>query len=32
MCKAVDKGIVVKEISLLEKKGGKSGDWSKEDA
>ncbi|MEL0623780.1 cyclic pyranopterin monophosphate synthase MoaC [Marinomonas arenicola] len=29
MCKAVDKGIVVKEICLLEKHGGKSGDWSK---
>lgn len=29
MCKAVDKGIVVKEIGLLEKQGGKSGDWSK---
>lgn len=29
MCKAVDKGIVIKEVALLEKQGGKSGDWSK---
>lgn len=29
MCKAVDKGIVINNVSLLEKKGGKSGDWSK---
>lgn len=28
MCKAVDKGIVVKEVGLLKKTGGKSGDWS----
>ncbi|TBR42171.1 cyclic pyranopterin monophosphate synthase MoaC [Marinomonas agarivorans] len=27
MCKAIDKGIVIKDISLLEKTGGKSGDW-----
>lgn len=32
MCKAVDKGIIVKEIALLEKSGGKSGDWSKTNA
>lgn len=32
MCKAVDKGILVKEIGLLEKTGGKSGDWSKSNA
>lgn len=31
MCKAVDKGIVIQTIALLEKKGGKSGDWSKSD-
>ncbi|TYL48009.1 cyclic pyranopterin monophosphate synthase MoaC [Marinomonas sp. IMCC 4694] len=31
MCKAVDKGIVIQTIALLEKKGGKSGDWSKLD-
>ncbi|GAB3483618.1 cyclic pyranopterin monophosphate synthase MoaC [Marinomonas epiphytica] len=30
MCKAVDKGIVVKNIALLEKQGGKSGDWQRE--
>lgn len=30
MCKAVDKGIVIKEVGLLEKQGGKSGDWSRE--
>ncbi|MGR0279661.1 cyclic pyranopterin monophosphate synthase MoaC [Marinomonas dokdonensis] len=28
MCKAVDKGIVIQNIALVEKKGGKSGDWS----
>lgn len=27
MCKAVDKGMVIGETSLLEKKGGKSGDY-----
>lgn len=27
MCKAVDKGIEITEIYLLEKKGGKSGHW-----
>lgn len=27
MCKAVDKGIVIEEVKLLEKTGGKSGDW-----
>jgi cyclic pyranopterin phosphate synthase len=32
MCKAVDKGIVIQHVSLLEKKGGKSGDWSKDNA
>ena len=32
MCKAVDKGIVIQNVSLLEKKGGKSGDWRKSDA
>lgn len=29
MCKAVDKGITIKELGLLSKTGGKSGDWSK---
>ena len=27
MCKALDKGIVVESVRLLEKTGGKSGDW-----
>jgi cyclic pyranopterin phosphate synthase len=27
MCKAVDRGMVMGEIKLLEKHGGKSGDW-----
>ncbi len=27
MCKSVDKGIVVESVRLLEKTGGKSGDW-----
>jgi cyclic pyranopterin phosphate synthase len=29
MCKAVDRGMVVSEIALLEKSGGKSGPWRK---
>jgi cyclic pyranopterin phosphate synthase len=28
MCKAVDKGIVIESVRLLEKTGGKSGSWS----
>lgn len=31
MCKAVDKGIVIKDTKLLEKQGGKSGAWSSND-
>jgi len=27
MCKAVDKGMVIGNVQLLEKSGGKSGDW-----
>ena len=27
MCKAADKGMVISDIKLLEKHGGKSGDW-----
>jgi len=27
MCKAVDRGMVMSDIKLLEKSGGKSGDW-----
>jgi len=29
MCKSMDKGIVIEGIKLLEKSGGKSGDWSR---
>lgn len=28
MCKAIDKGMVIDELRLLEKTGGKSGDWA----
>ena len=28
MCKAVDKGMVISEVKLIEKKGGKSGHWT----
>lgn len=28
MCKAVDRGMTISEIQLLEKHGGKSGDWT----
>lgn len=28
MCKAADRGMVMGEICVLEKRGGKSGDWS----
>ena len=28
MCKAVDRGMVIGEVRVLEKHGGKSGDWS----
>lgn len=27
MCKAVDKGMVIEQIRLLQRTGGKSGDW-----
>jgi len=27
MCKAVDRGMVITDVKLLEKHGGKSGDW-----
>lgn len=27
MCKAIDKGIIIDSVMLLEKQGGKSGDW-----
>lgn len=29
MCKAVDKGMVIEQVQLLEKKGGKSGHWTR---
>lgn len=29
MCKAVDKGMVMEQIQVLEKQGGKSGDWQR---
>lgn len=29
MCKAVDRGMVMTEIKLVEKHGGKSGDWQR---
>jgi cyclic pyranopterin phosphate synthase len=31
MCKGLDKGMVIRETKLLEKTGGKSGDWSVSD-
>ena len=31
MCKAVDRGMVVDHLRLLEKKGGRSGHWSAKD-
>ena len=27
MCKAADRGMVIGEVRVLEKRGGKSGDW-----
>lgn len=29
MCKAVDKGMVISDIMLMEKRGGKSGEWKR---
>jgi cyclic pyranopterin monophosphate synthase len=29
MCKALDKGIVIEQVRLIEKTGGKSGDWKR---
>lgn len=29
MCKAVDKGMIIDQVKLLEKKGGKSGHWTR---
>lgn len=30
MCKAIDKGMVIQDVCLLEKQGGKSGDWQRQ--
>ncbi|MGD8557652.1 MAG: cyclic pyranopterin monophosphate synthase MoaC, partial [Chromatiales bacterium] len=30
MCKAVDRGMVIDQVRLLEKHGGKSGSWTRE--
>ena len=30
MCKAIDRGMIISNIGLLSKSGGKSGDWSSE--
>jgi cyclic pyranopterin phosphate synthase len=27
MCKAVDRGMVITDVKVMEKHGGKSGDW-----
>ena len=29
MCKAVDRGMLIQDIGLLQKQGGKSGDWQR---
>ena len=29
MCKAIDKGMIIRDTQLIEKTGGKSGDWSR---
>lgn len=31
MCKAVDRGMVINDVRLVEKKGGKSGHWTAQD-
>jgi cyclic pyranopterin phosphate synthase len=31
MCKAVDRGMVVEDVGLLSKEGGKSGTWTREE-
>lgn len=31
MCKAVDRGMIIDQVRLLEKKGGKSGHWRREE-
>ena len=32
MCKAADKGMVMTDVGLLEKQGGKSGHWLRDPA
>lgn len=32
MCKALDKGMIIEKVRLLEKSGGKSGHWKAEDS
>jgi cyclic pyranopterin phosphate synthase len=32
MCKAIDKAMVISDVCLLEKQGGKSGEWTRPDA
>jgi cyclic pyranopterin phosphate synthase len=27
MCKGIDKGMIIREVKLIEKSGGKSGQW-----
>jgi cyclic pyranopterin phosphate synthase len=31
MCKAVDRGMVIEHVRLLEKRGGRSGHWKAND-
>ncbi len=31
MCKAVDRGMSISQVQLLDKAGGKSGHWQRED-
>jgi cyclic pyranopterin phosphate synthase len=31
MCKAVDRGMLITDVRLLEKTGGKSGTWKREE-
>ena len=32
MCKAIDKGMVISDIKLMKKTGGKSGNWERDDS
>ena len=32
MCKAVDRGMTITNVAVLEKRGGKSGNWSRDNA